>query len=75
MILASEEAEVNFNFQFKLKDAGIEENDEHEKVIREIDSELFLKDERRPQIQHSELMNFEEEMKFLEEWLTKDARE
>jgi hypothetical protein len=56
-----------------LKDAGIEENDEHEKVIREIDFELFLRYERRPQIQHYELMNFEEEMEFLEEWLTRDA--
>jgi hypothetical protein len=42
-------------------------------VIREIDSNIFIKEERRPQIQRFELMNFEKEMKFLEEWLTKDA--
>jgi nickel-dependent lactate racemase len=50
MLLASKEVEENFNFQIKLKDADIEENDEHQKVIRKRDSELFLKEERRPQI-------------------------
>jgi hypothetical protein len=66
--IASKEKEVNFNFQIKLKDAGITKNNEHD---WEVASRLFLKDEFEPQIQHSELMNFEEEMKFMEEWLAK----
>jgi hypothetical protein len=51
-----------------------ENNLEHRNVIREIEPELFLKDEERPQFQHSKLMNFEEEMRFMEECLAKDTR-
>lgn len=53
--------------------AGTVRNDEHEIIIREIESKLFPENEIKPQGQHSELMNFEEEMKFLEEWLVKDT--
>jgi hypothetical protein len=53
--------------------AGTVRNDEHEIIIREIESKLFPENEIKPQGQHSEMMNFEEEMKFLEEWLAKDT--
>jgi len=62
MILASEEEKVNFNFQIKLEDACIVESNEHEV---EVASRLFPKEEIRPQIQHTKLKDFEEEMKFL----------
>jgi hypothetical protein len=65
VLIASKEVKVNFNFQFNLEIAGLAEENEHD---MEVASRLFPKDEIRPQ-----LMNFEDELKLLEEWLTKDA--
>jgi hypothetical protein len=63
----SKEVKVNSNFQIKLENAGIAERNEHEV---EVASRLFPEDEIKPQIQHTKLMDFEEEMKFLENgWL------
>jgi hypothetical protein len=72
MILATEEAKVKFNFQIKLENVGTK-GDEHENVIREIKYELFLEDNL--QEQHSELINFEDEMRFMEEWLAKGTND
>jgi hypothetical protein len=73
----SKKTEVNFKFQTDYEVAGIESDDEHEVVIREIESKLFLEDEVKPQVQHSELMfrYFEKELRFLEEWLARDPGE
>jgi hypothetical protein len=73
VLTTSKEIEVNFNFQINYEVAGIESDDEHKVVIREIESKLFPIDEVKPQVQHSELMfrDFEEEKRYLEEWLMK----
>ena len=65
VLIASKEVKVNFQFQFNLEIAGLVEENEHD---MEVASRLFCKDEIIPQ-----LMNFEDELKLLEEWLTKDA--
>jgi hypothetical protein len=63
-----------FGCQTSYMFAGIERDDEHEAIIEDIESKLFPRDEIKPQRQHSELMltSFEEEMRFLEEWLIRD---
>jgi len=67
-----EKVEINCNLQFNYEDAGIAHRDEHATVIKEIEDNLFLRDE--PQVEHSGLKfkDYEEEMEFLEKWLDKD---
>ena len=44
-------------------------------MIREIESKIFLEDEIKPQVQYSKQIfrYFEEEIRYLEEWLKKDT--
>lgn len=48
--------------------------DEKEAVNREIEANIFPKDEGKPLVEHSELMfkDIEEEVILLEEWLARD---
>jgi hypothetical protein len=63
-----------FGCQTSYMFAGIERDDEHEVVIREMESKLFPRDEIKPQRTtfRVDVDNFEEEMRFLEEWLIRD---
>jgi hypothetical protein len=69
VLTSSKKTKVNSKFQTNYEVAGIESDDEHEVVIREIEYKLFLKYEFKPQVQHLELMfrDFEKELRFLEE--------
>jgi len=65
VFISSKEVKVNFIFLFNLEIASLAEENEHD---MEVSSRIFTKDETIPQ-----LLNFEDELKLLEEWLNSNA--